>query len=114
MKGLIGVGIVILPLLLGSCEKKEPQEYVNLQGTVFSERYMPESRGWGATSSRYSFSMDTGHGRKAIQVEPTDNINIESIDALIEPGTKVEITIKEGRENQQVYTLCADKVKVLK
>ena len=118
MKGLykaIGVGLVSLPLLLGGCRENKAKEYENLQGTVFSERYMPVIRGsWGGiASSRYSFSMDTEHGRKAVQVTPTRVIKKESIDALIEPGTKVEIEIKKDEKDKQVYIIPADKITVL-
>ena len=124
MKGLykaIGVGTVSLPLIFGGCGKKEAtpeamQEYMKLQGTTFNERYMPASgSSFNAPDiqSRYSFSMDTELGRKAVQVESTRDIRKESIDALIEPGTKVEIEIEKEDADKQVYSVDADKIKVL-
>ena len=121
MKGLqkaIGVGLVCVPLLLGGCK----QEYMTLRGSVFSERYMPASGQSGfftsPVQSKYSFSMDTEFGRKGIQVESTREVTKESIDAMIEPGTKVEIFVEQNSftknlKDQQIYQLTADKIRVL-
>ena len=121
MKGLykaIGVGLISVPLLLSGCKREATpeQKYIELQGTAFSERYMPASgSSFNAPDiqSRYSFSMNTEFGRKAVQVESTSEITKESIDALVEPGTKVEIEIERGKKDQQVYIVPADKIKVL-
>jgi hypothetical protein len=121
MKGLykaIGVGLLSVPLLLGGCKKEATpeQEYMKLQGTAFSERYMPASgSSFNAPDiqSRYSFSMDTEFGRKAVQVESTREITKESIDALVEPGTKVEIELEQDKKDQQVYRVPADKIRVI-
>ncbi len=121
MKGLykaIGVGIVTLPLIFGGCEKKEaPSKYMKLQGTVFSERYMPATAGGfmnPSKESRYSFSLDTENERKVFQVESTKNMRKESIDALIEPGTKIEVQIEKGAIGQRGHTVPANRIKVLK
>ena len=119
MKGLykaIGIGVVSLPLIFGGCGKNDAtpeqvQQYTRLQGTAFNERYTP---GNFLNDSRYSFSIDTEVDRKLVQVKSTLYIRKEGIDILIEPGTKIEIEIEKGRENQQVYTLSADKIKILK
>ena len=120
MKGLckaIGVGLVSVPLLLGGCGKSEPTQYTNLQGTVFSERYMPATAGGfmnPSKESRYSFSLDMQDGRKVFQVESARDLSKESLDALIEPGTKVEVQIEKGTEDQTGYTVPATRIKVLR
>ena len=102
-----------MALSFSRCEEK-PKEYVNLQGTVFSERYMPASAGFVNMKSRYSFSIDTEYGRKAIQVRSIRAINKESIDALIEKGTKVEIqNIMKNNLDKQVYYIKVNRIKVL-
>lgn len=107
---VIGVGVLSLPLIFGGCGKKDMQEY-KLQGTTFSEMYRPAKD--ATESNRYSFVMDTELGRKAVQVEETQGIRLETIDDLIEPGTKVEIEIKKDKANQHVYKVNSDKIKVL-
>ena len=81
----IGIWLVSLPLIAGcpGQEKSIPEQtpYVKLQGTVFSERYMPTSgSSFNAPDiqSRYSFSMDTKLGRKAVQVESTIEVNLHT------------------------------------
>lgn len=119
LSNIILTGVVGIPLILGGCaDDKSPhmEEYMSLQGTVFSERYMPASAGGFANpskESRYSFSLDTKYGRKVFQVESTKNIGKESVDALIEPGTKVEIKIKKTSIDQQVYIINGDNIKIL-
>jgi len=121
-KGLrkaIGVGIVSLPLIFGGCtnDKSPPTiEDITLQGTVFSECYMPATAGGFANptkESRYSFSLDTEHGRKTFQVESTRNITKESVDALIEPGTKVEIKLRKTSLDQIGYIINVNNIKIL-
>lgn len=120
MKGLykaIGVGLVSLPLLLGGCKEKQPIEYTNMQGTVFSESYMPATAGGfvnPSKESRYSFSLDLEDGRKVFQVESTKWLRKESIDALIEPGTRVEVQVEKGTRDQTGYTIPANRIKVLR
>ena len=80
-----------------------------LKGSVFSERYMPAS---GKFDSRYSFSMDTIIGRLVIQVESTDTINKESIDALIEPGTEVKVEFNKNQRGLRIYTISAYYIKL--
>ncbi|MBI2105274.1 hypothetical protein HYT56_00380 [Candidatus Woesearchaeota archaeon] len=124
MNNLYGtVGILSLSLLFGcgnkETESKQVIEYMNLQGTVFSERYMsaPGAEFFPTISgdSRYSFSVDTEYGRKAIQVisNKQEGIYKESIDALIEPGTKVEImSIRKQDLGKQVHIVLADRIKM--
>ena len=120
MKGLykaISVGLVSVPLLFGGCSEKKAKEYTNLQGTVFSERYMPATAGGFMNSSkesRYSFSIDTQDGRTVFQVESTRDLSKESLDALVDPGTKVEVQIEKGTEGQTGHTVLANRIKVLK
>ena len=111
------IGAASLASLVGAgCNEPET---VNLTGTVLDEAYMPASAGWNDKDSRYSFSMNTTHGIKSIQVEDywafkKGTTNKESIDALIEPGTQVEIQgIKKENLDQQIYPVGADRIKVL-
>lgn len=112
--------IVSLPLILAGCGEmppSQPQEplAMKLRGMVFSEKYEPPRKVSFGVFYRgaYSFSMDTDLGRKGIQVEATREVNRETLDALIEPGTRVEIEIWSCDKGSQVYTLAADKIHVL-
>ncbi len=102
----IGVGIVGLSLIFGGCEKKKStpnQQYIKLQGTVLTENYVPRNTGSfidPVISSKYSFSVDTKFGKKAIQIQSTRQISKETIDSLVDPETKVEIVI---REDETIY-----------
>ncbi len=108
----------IIGLALSGCEplnRDLSPRYQAIRGTVFSERYMPAAYGW---DSKYSFSINTEHGRTVFQVKDAElgknHIDKESIDALIEPGTKVGVEIDSLRPSeQQVYTVTADRIKVL-
>jgi len=107
-------------LAFGGCKDKEKKEYTTIKGTVFSERYMPASVGWGSIESRYSFSLDTEKERKTFEVyELEEKLNFhpvkkESIDAMIEPGTKVEVQIEKGTENQTFYKILPERIKVIR
>ncbi|MBU2497145.1 MAG: hypothetical protein KJ767_03745 [Nanoarchaeota archaeon] len=113
-KGLIaGASLLAMPLLNGCVEKSI--DFMELKGTVFSESYMPAGYG---RHSRYSFSMDTRYGRKGIQVEERENtpINKETIDALIEPGTIIEIIIprpNEGEGLERFYIIYGEQINIL-
>ena len=123
MKRTIGALALTGILALSGCEEKKEITYTTLQGTVFSERYMPASVGWGSVSSKYSFSIDTENERKGINV--VDKIltgafekNIygvpkETIDSLIEPGTRVEIKVDERESEQQSFNVFSNHITVL-
>ena len=124
MKGLyktISVGLMSLPLVLGGCaEMSSEQPYIKVRGTVISETYVPRSTGsfqHPVIDSKYSFSMKTENGKKVVQVQSARgslrNISKETIASLVDPDTKVEIEIKEGYMNNQVYFVSADKIKAL-
>jgi len=121
MKGLykaIGVGIVSVPLLLGGCKKEATPEwqYMKLQGIVINETYVPRNTGSfidPVVASKYSFSMKTENGTKAVQVKSTREISKETINSLVDPKLKVEIEIEKGNADNQVYSVPANKIRVL-
>ena len=107
-------------MVLSGCERiNQPKEYTTIKGTVFSERYMPASGGGfmnAGKDSQYSFSLDTKNGRKAFEVVNhirSDSPKKESIDAMIDPGTKTEVQVEKGTENQTFYAVFPEQIKVI-
>ena len=110
--------------LLMGCSPAQPiqPEYVLVKGTVFGERYTPKVNGLNSSPSQYYFSFDTNMGRKLVDVKDAllqrGNNRVvelpkEGIDALVGPGTMVEIELWKGLEKEPVYTVLASQIKVL-
>ena len=116
----IGVGLASASFFLTGCESTSTTpSNTSIQGTVLSENYVPAKSGWNGSKSKYSFSIETERGIKLIQVSSYDfvgreKVYKESIDTLIEKGTKVEIeNIMEYNLDDQVYDVYADEIKIL-
>ena len=115
-KTLATLALASTLVFIGSCKKKITEESTTIQGTVFSERYMPGSAGARSIimESRYSFSLDTEKGRKAFEVSDEGILpKKESIDAMIEPGTRVEVQIRKGSENKTFYRSRTYRIRVI-
>ena len=124
-KTLATLALASTLVFIGSCKKKiteesttiqGTEESTTIQGTVFSERYMPGSAGASSIimESRYSFSLDTEKGRKAFEVSDEGILpKKESIDAMIEPGTRVEVQIRKGSENKTFYRSRTYRIRVI-
>jgi len=97
-------------------EKNFQKDKFLLEGIVYDERYMPATSGRGCSSgrsSRYSFSMDTESGRKSVSIERCGCIKNESLDAMINQGTKVQIGIYKNEKNNQNYEISSKRIKVI-
>ena len=126
LRDIISIGLTTLPFILGSCD--DAGKKVTLEGTVVpeSEVYIEATPGGGCDAplaSKYSFGLDTDHGRKSIQVKDgkqinpsgfgSENITKESIDALIYDNSKVTLlNINEKYLKRQVIVVETTNIEV--
>lgn len=99
--------------------EKSESEYLTIKGSAYSERYMPATCD---KESRYSFAIYFQKKedvfvkleKKAVEVKPTKEISLESVDALINPehSNTIEFEVKRTEKDKQHYILDADKIKV--
>ena len=106
-----------VPLILGGYSLANAADLI-LKGTVVGERYAP-AVAIGALSSppvqpsKYSFSLKTENIIVGIQVEHGRHVNVETIDALIQPGNTVELKLKNpSKLTNQTYGVSADNIEV--
>ena len=109
--------LVVLPAVSGlsaivagcnspNAEASNPIEFVNISGVVNNERYSPAATEKnGESRSAYAFSMNTEYGPIAVSVAYSPDRTPEAFDAIISPGTRVEITVPdwEFHKNRQFY-----------
>ena len=98
-------------------KKKNPVEYVALEGTIFDSIYTPACKLTFNTymSSGYSFSMDTEYGRKGIMVLQSGHVTKECVAALIGKGTKVRVSgINRKRLEDTFFQAYTEEIKSLK
>ncbi len=116
-KTLASLALASTLLFSGACKenssKELPKEYTPIKGTVFSETYMPASGGFMPKESRYSFSLDIEKGRKTFEVVGYGPGTKESVDALIEKGTKVEVQVEKGKENETFHKVSPEGIRVI-
>jgi|SRR3989344_1228026 len=114
---VFGISALSLASIVNGCEQNKANkksDYLEVSGIVVDERYMLASGGWNKVNSKYSFSFDTKYGRKVIEIFD-DYANKESIDALIQPGIKIEFLIDKEDSAKVVYNLGASEfIKLIK
>ncbi len=117
MKKIYKMGSIVMfatQLMFGCSTEtsKEQSKTTVIEGIVLNEKYTPER-------FSYIFTINTTIGKRAINIGSYYNeqgiveIPIESIDTLIEKGTKVKIEVDNKEFSKQTYNVRADKIRIL-
>jgi hypothetical protein len=109
------VGLQILPQLIGCAIRDYPG--TPTEGIVISENYTPGSGGWNSRDSTYNIRVKTSNGIYAINVKDSETISgtqtkKESLDSLIDEGTKVEFYLFKDELDKQIINRYPEGIRI--